>query len=225
MYIICMHVYTWTNKNPDDTNGNEWTSRFGRHLKICNFTCTAADPRRIHGRSAEDPCRRHEVRNSGLGEWPIQVVELHGSLKVIFYLHRGRSAEDLRKIPRRPPRKICVQDLMANRITNSTYGVWNRAEDLIWPASRKICERPAEDLRRISAEGISLGPHGEENHQFSLRSFEEGWKSAFSCTAEDPQMIRGRPLLKISVHFSSEPTRQPGRQPASDTQPHRPKCP
>ena len=47
---------------------------------------------------------------------------------------------------------------------------------MILPALRKIRGRPAEDPRRTSAEGIRLGTHGRENHEFCLRSFEEGCK-------------------------------------------------
>ena len=138
---------------------------------------------------------------------------MQGRLKVFFYVHCGRSAEDRLKVRGRPPQKICFQELMANRITNSAYGVWRRAEDLILPAPRKIRGRPAEDLR---------GPPRKAQFQelmvkkitIQLTEFRGGLKICFSPhrgrSADDP---RKTPAEDISSFLKR--ARQANRPPAS----------
>ena len=60
-----MYIYAWgTESNPDKANCETLESLFGIRLKMLHFSCTAEDPQRIRGRSAEDTRRRHVSRNS-----------------------------------------------------------------------------------------------------------------------------------------------------------------
>ena len=75
-------------------------------------------------------------------------MELQGRLKVFFFLHHGRSAEDLRRIRGGPPRKMRVDELMVRKISESPYGAAGKVESLISPAPRKIRGGSAEDPRK-----------------------------------------------------------------------------
>ena len=75
---------------------------------------------------------------------------------------RRRSTEDLDG-----QRKTSVGD-MSRGITNLANGVASRFESLLLPTARKIRGRHVEDLQKTSAEIMSWGTHGKQNHQFSL---------------------------------------------------------
>ena len=81
-------------------------------------------------------------------------------------------------------------------VSVSAYGDLRRDGNVLLPAPRKIRGGSAEDPRKTPAEDMSRGAHGKENHQFSLCFPDEGWKYCFSCIAEDPRKICGRPPRK-----------------------------
>ena len=76
-----------------------------------------------------------------------------------FHLHRGRSAEHLRKIRGRPPPKVRVVELMVRKMSSAAYGAAGKGESIVF-----ICT--AEDLPKIRvgyAKDMSRGAHGKEN--------------------------------------------------------------
>ena len=51
-------------RNPSKANCANRVKLFWIHVKICHFTRSVEDPRRIRGRSAEELCGRYESRSS-----------------------------------------------------------------------------------------------------------------------------------------------------------------
>ena len=114
--------------------------------KIYHFTCTAEDPRKIRGRSAEDHRGSHTKKAT---PWRTPALVELSFISCPFYLHRGRSAEDLRKIRGRPPRKSHQESHTVEDTSSGGIGIGMFS---VLRAPRKIRGRSAEDLRKTTAE-------------------------------------------------------------------------
>jgi len=117
------------------------TNTYATPSKIYHFTCTAEDPRKIRGRSAEDHRGSHTTKAT---PWRTPALVEFSLSTFSFHLHRGRSAEDARKIRGRPPRKSHHK---SHTIEDTSSGGIQFGNFSISPALRKIRGRSAEDLR------------------------------------------------------------------------------
>ena len=143
-------------------------------------------------------------------------------------MHPERSAEDLRKIRRGPPRKKRTQELVAITINISVYVVMRRVESLLLlllplSAPQKTHERSAEDLRKTSSQDMNRGTHVKEMFNSAcqvLGRFENcflTWRMR-GRFSEDSQktFTEGMSRRTPSSHLqASRPSSQPTRRQAN----------
>ena len=162
-------------------------------------------PRKILGRSAEDPRGSQGSEctgwapSKGMIDFPVRGRRAPGEIiDFSFYLHRGTCSEDPRKMRGRPPRKSWI-----HRHTGP-------------PASKFWRQATAEDPRKtprksfgatgsISSCGACLPALWASGGSTASGWRAIGWppgggprgghqsqKNSFACTAEDPRKMRGR---------------------------------
>ena len=83
-------------------------------LEIYRFTRIAEDPWKMGGRWRKNPAEDMNMN----GHRKENTNSADGVTQLLFYQHRGRSAEDVRKIPRKKP----VQQSYHKKMPDSPYG-------------------------------------------------------------------------------------------------------